>query len=68
MTEAEIMTQVSLNDEALWFMVQWWESIGSQCHALMGTPGFGQWWEMRGSWFSPSFQEHIEETLEGLRD
>lgn len=43
-----------------------WESISSQCYALMGTPGFGQWWEMRGSWFSSSFQEHIEEILEGL--
>jgi hypothetical protein len=43
-----------------------WESISPQCHALMGTPGFIHWWEMRGSWFSPSFQQHIAETLKSL--
>jgi len=43
-----------------------WESISPQCHALMGTPGFGHWWEMRGSWFSTSFQQHIAETLTNL--
>ncbi len=43
-----------------------WQSISSQSHALMGTPGFEQWWEMRGSWFSTSFQQHVIETLEGL--
>ena len=45
-----------------------WESIGSQCHALMGTPGFKDWWEMRGSWFSNEFREHILRTLEALPD
>ena len=45
-----------------------WESLGSQCHALMGTPGFSDWWSKRGSWFSSAFQEHIQETLEALPD
>ncbi len=45
-----------------------WESIGPQCHALMGTPGFRQWWEKRGSWFSTDFQKHIEEIFETLPD
>lgn len=45
-----------------------WESIASQCHALMGTPGFLDWWSMRRSWFSVSFQEHIDTTLKDLPD
>ena len=45
-----------------------WESIGSQCHALMGTPGFRDWWAKRGPWFSTAFQEHIEITLKSLPD
>ena len=45
-----------------------WESIGPQCHALMGTPGFRQCWEKRGSWFSTDFQKHIEEIFETLPD
>jgi len=43
-----------------------WESISAQCHALMGTPGFGQWWDMRGSWFSTSFQQHVMKIMETL--
>jgi hypothetical protein len=43
-----------------------WESIRQQCHSLMGTPGFADWWEMRGSWFSSDFQVHIQEVLDGL--
>ena len=45
-----------------------WESIGSQCRALMGTPGFKDWWSKRGTWFSTKFQEHIQKTLETLPD
>ena len=45
-----------------------WQSIGSQCHALMGTPGFRDWWEKRGSWFSDEFREHIQTTLEESAD
>ena len=45
-----------------------WESIGSQCHALMGTPGFRDWWHKRGNWFSSDFRRHIEETLESHGD
>lgn len=45
-----------------------WESISPQCHALMGTPGFAHWWEMRKSWFSASFQEHVDETLAMIPD
>jgi hypothetical protein len=45
-----------------------WEGISSQCHALMGTPGFRQWWEKRGTWFSTEFQRHVQETLESLPD
>ena len=45
-----------------------WQSIGSQCQALMGTPGFKDWWEMRGSWFSKEFREHIQKTLEKSPD
>jgi len=45
-------------------MEDWaWQSISSQCHALMGCPGFEQYWEQRGSWFSTSFQKHIMETM-----
>lgn len=43
-----------------------WESISPQCHALMGTPGFRHWWEMRAGWFSTSFQRHVAETLENI--
>jgi hypothetical protein len=43
-----------------------WESISCQCHALMGTPGFRDWWAKRGNWFSTKFQEHIQKTLETL--
>jgi hypothetical protein len=43
-----------------------WESISSQCHALMGTPGFVEWWELRGDWFSSLFQDHIAELLDEL--
>lgn len=43
-----------------------WESISPQCRALMGTPGFGQWWEMRSAWFSAAFQRYVSETREGL--
>ena len=45
-----------------------WESISSQCHALMGTPGFMDWWAKRGTWFSTEFQEHIQKILETLPD
>ena len=45
-----------------------WESIGSQCHALMGTPGFRDWWDMRGAWFSADFRKHIQKKLEALPD
>lgn len=40
-----------------------WFGIRAQCEALMGTPGFAEWWEMRGAWFSPEFQAHVSETL-----
>ena len=43
-----------------------WEGVGSQCHALMGTPGFMDWWAKRGTWFSTEFQAHIQKTLETL--
>ena len=43
-----------------------WESIGSQCHALMGTTGFVEWWEKRGGWFSEPFQIHIRSILKDL--
>lgn len=47
-----------------------WESISSVCHALMGTPGFDDWWERRSSWFSADFRAHIatvRDTLPGYR-
>jgi hypothetical protein len=40
-----------------------WESISSTCLALMGTPGFADWWELRGDWFSSAFQEYASATL-----
>jgi hypothetical protein len=40
-----------------------WESISGQCHALMGTPGFAEWWSLREDWFSRAFRNHITETL-----
>ena len=40
-----------------------WESMSSVCHALMGTPGFADWWASRGTWFSAAFQSYISETL-----
>ena len=40
-----------------------WESISSQCHALMGTPGFAEWWGLREDWFSRAFRDHITNTL-----
>ena len=40
-----------------------WESIGPQCEALMGTPGFRLWWDRRGAWFSTEFQRFIDEKL-----
>ena len=43
-----------------------WESISSQCHALMGTPGFVEWWELRSDWFSTTFQNHISDILSDL--
>jgi hypothetical protein len=45
-----------------------WEGIGHQCHALMGTPGFEQWWAKRGNWFSMSFQRHVNKIIESLPD
>lgn len=36
-----------------------WESISSVCHALMGTPGWRDWWSHREVWFSSEFREHI---------
>lgn len=38
-----------------------WESISPVCQALMSTPGFAEWWERRGSWFSTSFRAHVDE-------
>ena len=38
-----------------------WESISRQCGDLMSTPGFAEWWERRGGWFSASFQEHVKQ-------
>ncbi len=43
-----------------------WESISSQCQALMATQGFVEWWALRGGWFSKLFQEHVSEVLENL--
>ena len=43
-----------------------WESISSQCHSLMGTPGFVEWWNQRADWFSSTFQEHVSEILGDL--
>jgi hypothetical protein len=43
-----------------------WEAIKEQCHALMGSPGFADWWELRGNWFSSDFQLHIQQVLNGL--
>lgn len=40
-----------------------WESMSSVCHALMGTPGFADWWAARSSWFSAAFRSYIEDTL-----
>jgi len=34
----------------------------------MGTPGFRDWWEKRGTWFSDEFREHIQKTLKTLPD
>jgi hypothetical protein len=45
-----------------------WESIVNQCHALMGTPGFQQWWDKRGDWFSTLFQQHVNEVVQALPD
>lgn len=40
-----------------------WESMSHTCRGIMGAPGFAEWWERRGSWFSEEFQQHIEATL-----
>lgn len=39
-----------------------WESVSATCCGIMGSPGFAEWWERRGSWFSAQFQQHIAET------
>ncbi len=41
-----------------------WQSISHFCHALMSTPGFTDWWAIRGDWFSDDFRDHIAETQE----
>lgn len=45
-----------------------WESISSVCRALMGTPGFEDWWERRQEWFSADFRKHIAEIRPSLTD
>ena len=43
-----------------------WESISSVCHALMSTPGFQDWWELRRGWFSADFRAHVAEIYPSL--
>ena len=43
-----------------------WESISSVSHALMGTPGFEDWWERRHGWFSADFRTHVAEIQPNL--
>jgi len=45
-----------------------WESISNQCQALMGTPGFRDWWHNRSGWFSSVFREHISNILEDVSE
>ncbi len=36
-----------------------WESTSAPCVAVMGTPGFDDWWKARSDWFSGEFREHV---------
>ena len=36
-----------------------WESTSAPCVAVMGTPGFDDWWKARSDWFSADFKEHV---------
>jgi hypothetical protein len=40
-----------------------WESMSSVCQGLMGTPGFEDWWDVRGDWFSAEFQMYVADAL-----
>jgi hypothetical protein len=42
-----------------------WESTSAPCVAVMGTPGFRDWWEVRSDWFSEQFRNHVTESLDG---
>jgi len=43
-----------------------WHSINGFCRAVMGTPGFADWWKLRGPWFSSEFERFVDGTLETL--
>jgi len=45
-----------------------WQSISQQCHAFMGTPGFADWWQNRGDWFSLEFQKYVKERQQDLQE
>ena len=55
-----------LYEEAFYFwkdgaVDEWaWRSVGGPLGHVMGTPGFRDWWEVRGEWFSAEFREHLE--------
>lgn len=36
-----------------------WESATAPIRQVMSTPGFRDWWQIRGEWFSPDFQAYI---------
>lgn len=41
-----------------------WRGFERQLMEVANLPGVGEWWEIRGSWFSDEFQEYINEVIE----
>jgi hypothetical protein len=36
-----------------------WEGLRATLDAVVGAPGFSEWWSARQSWFSEAFREYI---------
>jgi len=39
-----------------------WKSMESIVAGILSSPGFADWWSVRGSWFSSDFQEYIRDS------
>jgi hypothetical protein len=36
-----------------------WQSVRGPVRQVMATPGFRDWWEVRGEWFSAEFRDYL---------